>query len=740
MLSRLASLVALFVLCSLATGQSPVRLGNDGFRIGQPFQEAVQSLDGKYFALAGVHPDCFLLDAATGTVLQHWEMDQRVGSLAFAPDGTVLALDETGYVHSFDPISGRKLRSILLHPGKAGLPVQGSLFEGGRLAAFPGDKPELSAMVLYDLRTGRLLPRESKRQPLMRCGSRDGRFLLEAGELPSPSGAAGPLYLDILDLDTGQLRHVPKLPLKGVQGIAYDEKYQVVVVVGEGLAVWVSPATGAVEKRELAGMYPNWIQGALVFAPDASRVVLSLWSNAEGKLAEWDLITGKLIREWKVSVRPLNRVAWTPAGGLLAWLNHGERLQPRNLRNDQTPPASGHMAAVHSVSFTAGGRELLSTDVTGRTCRWNVSTGRLLDDLNLPPKSSVALPTGMPWVPTTADLRWWGKRDRTGLHDCNTNQSVNVPESVSTWLTAAPNAALWAASTDSGKRVAIGVTAAGGDPGKVALQFAVLPGEDLRQRWAVAVKEPSLPVFSPEGSILALCHDDKLTLFEAGHRKQTVPLPGARAALAFSPDARHLLIQATGSEEYEFRLVELKTQAVRQRWVSRGLLGIHAVFSPDGKRIAVPASDGTIAVLPVNLPPLPAPAPTPDTFWRDLASRDLLGMAETLQSLAGKPETARQLLRRLDAPDAPARRPDARLLADLDADDPAIREAAQAQLRSFSRDTLSEMLASAPAASAEVRRALRDALEQLQQARDLHEDDLRRLRLTGLLERLPRDK
>jgi WD40 repeat protein len=215
------------------------------------------------------------------------------------------------------------------------------------------------------------------------------------------------------------------------------------------------------------------------------------------------------------------------------------------------------------------------------------------------------------------------------------------------------------------------------------------------------------------------------------------PLPWYRLSpLTLSPDNRSLLVFSAleAVTEGEAQLIELATGSIRCRWSVRAPAAPPR-FSPDGKRIAYPQQDGTILLLPTDLP---AQSLDPATLWRDLGSRDAAVANVAVQALAARPGACKEIAaRRVLLEDGASDTVDpVSLLPDLDADDPAVREVAQSRLRTVPTARLEVVLAALLNPSPEVRRALREAIDEPEHFPEPTAYQLRRLRVAEVLERI----
>jgi WD40 repeat protein len=253
--------------------------------------------------------------------------------------------------------------------------------------------------------------------------------------------------------------------------------------------------------------------------------------------------------------------------------------------------------------------------------------------------------------------------------------------------------------------------------------------------------------FSADGKTLAarpvahtLAKPQSLSLWETATGQERLrlawPPQWNRAALAFGPRGSRLAT-ADGAEVHVW---DATTGALLHTF--RGHQGevSHLAFSPDGKALVSGSADTTALVWDVSriLPRKPAPLAPGDVkrLWADLGGHDGRRAYRAARALAGSPRLALPFLaERLRPVKAPEARLVARRLAELDSDDFATRQKANAELAGWGETVerdLERALRSKP--SAEARRQLERLLKRLRSDSPLSAEELRILRAVEALE------
>jgi WD40 repeat protein len=211
--------------------------------------------------------------------------------------------------------------------------------------------------------------------------------------------------------------------------------------------------------------------------------------------------------------------------------------------------------------------------------------------------------------------------------------------------------------------------------------------------------------------------------------------------LGFSPDCRSLVIALN---DKGFSLVELATGKERRRFEGHQRAVMAAAFSADGRTLVTGSLDTTAVVWDVLSLAGTDSAPTDrltsdqlDSMWAALASDDV---PKAFQAICRLVAAHGQALPYLEEHLRPAPRPDkpvARLIADLDTDEFAVRDKATKQLAALGKEAEPALRqAQKESSSAEVRRRVEELLRRLEESKDgpLSPERLRELRAVEVLE------
>jgi WD40 repeat protein len=609
---------------------------------------------------------------------------QVVSALAFSADGKTLVVLSPGRgdwrkgtFSLWDVATAKERRR---HPFEIDGHYQGALSPDGQHFAVP--TPDGTSIRLFDPATGQELRRTQgeAHRPGVVAFSADGRVL---------TASSGDGKARVWDTATGKLRHqFPALRSANIDHVSLSRDGALLALAGRddsALHVW-DLARGQ-ERPAFAGHRGSGL--TVAFTRDGKAVLtVSQDPDASGPVSEW--------ADWSFRL-------WDAASG-------------KERRATQAEPGGGGR-----LVFVAPDARLLAAVTHDGTVRlWDVAAGQELRRWKGPTRERTIIRGTQveKWAEAGIENAGFSPDGKTFLAAHGT--------AVSRWDTAtgkelrplqkdgSPNFTRCFPSPD-GRTVVLT------DYGRGGSRLLLLDAASGRLLRVIPARRGvvHLCAFSPDGRTLALADGLAVVLFEAASgqgRGRLAEGAGGLSALRFSPDGRFL---ATAGDR--LRLWDLAAGRPAGTLDGPGFRVTSLAFSPDGRRLAVGGWDPAALVYDVaELHGGERPgrgklsAAVLEGLWGELAGPSGERAYRAVQRLAAAPEGVPFLRGRLKAPPGPEARRLARLVADLDDDDFAVREQATRELERLgarAEPALRKALEGQP--SAEVRARVGGLLEKL---------------------------
>jgi RNA polymerase sigma factor (sigma-70 family) len=697
-------------------------------------------------------------DAATGKEIRKIEL-QRVNSgvsysrnewVAFTPDGKALVVtSQGGVIHLIDFESGKTIRDFSNHNPESKLggdwsTVLGIAFspDGKWMASggFANDKGIYFAR-LWEVETGKELRRFphaknsygipslafSPDAKTLATRSHDGRLRLfdvdtgkERKTFPpdgggrrlgtvafSPDGqtvAAAGDSIRLYDTMTGEERL--RIDRKQACGLQFTDGGKTLTGAVMGVIYRWDTATG----RSLTPEGGDSIVEQILVTPDGKRIVTR---GQGGDTHLWDAANGKHLRAWKAGWQ--RGMAMSPDGRFLVWpivdasVQFTDRQDPRTIREGYrlrlydiaadkfVDRFRGFKGDAHDLTFTKDGKKLVTVDRHDSMVRiWNVEAGK-------------------------------EERSFQAEPEAEKKQIYNV------WRMAL---------TPDGKTIAVAYDSAeteGGlgsrDTPHLVRLWDVASGKEkhtLNGHWDYVLDM----AFSPDGRWLATTSEKSSFVWDTatGTKVAALPdgLPMGATAVAFSRDG-HLL--ATALPEGTIQLWEVATWTKRNEYKGHRDRPTALTFTPAGQLLSG-SLDTTVLAWDMQ-PPRVAVSVSLESAWNDLAAKEAsVSFRSEGRFLAAPAETVKLFAEKVKLVEALDPKRIRRLLADLDSEVFAVREAASKALHGLDEQAipyLEETLKNG--ASLEVRLRVERILEQ-KRGVAITSEQLRQRRAVMVLERI----
>jgi WD40 repeat protein len=746
-----------------------VRMGSRRLRSKDCPLALAYSPDGKLLAGANAEePWVFVWELPSGKLRHRLPSVAAVERrLLFAPDGERLASVGLGLKGAGCPIqvweaaTGKEL-------------MQGELYNhwGGLALAFSADGESVATSSIKD----------SVRLWSVRSGKEEKQFDSPLGQIRALA-FTGPEKLVAVAVDKDSVgvwdigaetkkRYGFAGPTGGVEAVAFSRDHKTFALEGPDFSVALRQTDDGNVVHRLKGHKAAVC--SLNFSADGKGLASG---GKDGTLRLWDLEGGAERHALTLAANALPFGVFAPDGKTLAsgGAGHAHRVRLWDVATGkEQPPPAGHDAAVSAIAFTPDGRRLASASVLrgDETVRlWDAETGRQVRAIAGHKGGAASLafsPDGK--LLATAD---WQEPGNVYLWDVESGDRRRLIEGLGAGVIVAFSAdgkrlagadafanrdggcAVRAWEVDGGKKV-LHVDRAK-EQGAQSAAFApdgrtlTLGDAELHSIDLKSGKERAWParpwgrartvVYSRDGRTLVETFGNvKSSLWETASQREIWELMPAGAAAAISPDGRFV---AVGMKNGGIALVDVKS---RERLLTLGEAGDRVsalAFAPDGKRLAAGADDSTCLIWDVSDLPTLAAHGDRDLDEDGLAQAwDELGLLDPRPafraswdlSRAGN-KAVRLLQTKLSAVDEAMARRIAKLIAQLDDDEFAVREKATEELAKIGAEADEALQAALKGASAEARKRIESILENRAGSAN-GTNDLRARRALAVLERV----
>ncbi len=719
------------------------RLGTVRWRHGLAINALAYSPDGKMIAIVGAGRAITLWDAATGKEIHPFpNISDQSDSLAFSPNGKILATGGFAFCRLWDVTIGKELRQF--DGGKI------TFSPDGILVAIAGGPGRERTLRLCDAATGKEL-----RQ--IECGSSGvcGLAYSPDGKRIATADMNG--IIRLWDPATGKEQHRLQGHSKGVWKIAFspDGKQLASSSEDETIRLW-DPTTGRQIRilGEKLGVHSSM---PIAFSPDGTLLASG---HIGGNIRIWDVAAGKEKRRWQAGAgaMALRAVAFSPDGKRLASGAESFRLWDVATGRERHP-SEEHNGFVQFVRFSPDGKKLASIGWDRCLLAWDLATAMpkrrfswTTESLSSPALSpdgnTFALGSG-----ADSEVRLWDlrtdkmvrvlkKQEKGGMHALSFSSDGRLLAAGSfdsflhIWeardgkiLHQLDTKAAILAFSPRGKLLANSTSFVPADEHVIHL-WDVDSGKRIRSlKCSGMVYALS---FSADGKVLAASITDRndftgsVQMWDVVSGKALCRHMGHQepvSAIAFSPDGK-LAASGSGTVGYKDSSVhvwEAATGRLLRRFEGHHSCVGSVAFSPDGLTVASGAGDSTILLWDItgrrtdgrwHVKPL-----TPrqlEPCWTALADTDAAKAYDAVWTLVAAPEQAVPFLQKhlLPVPRFEAKAV-VRLIADLDSEDFKVRQKAMVELTRLG-DAIAPALQAAldGKPSPEVRRRIEQLLDQ----------------------------
>lgn len=297
-----------------------------------------------------------------------------VHSVAFSPDGSIVASDRDNTVRLWDAVTGQEIereknfwvafqRNFTADINSVAFSPDGRMIAGGI--------NESEVICLWDAATGENLRFMKENAPNGFHWVNTVAFSVDSKILASGS-EDGNLYL--WDIETGMKLKTLTEATENIFSVAFssDGKTLASGNAGNTIRLW-DIATG--EKLKTFTGHTNWVF-SVAFSPDGQTLASGSWDHT---IRLWDTTTGQHLKVLTGHTLTVWSVAFSPDGLTLASGSQDKTIRLWNIATSaQISTLTGHTAPVKSVAFSPDGVTLASGSQDSTVRLWDLTSPVLL--------------------------------------------------------------------------------------------------------------------------------------------------------------------------------------------------------------------------------------------------------------------------------------------------------------------------------------------------------------------------